>query len=358
MASNGLGLAVLPAFQCVAQACRIAVVPGRFGEQASGMGVAGFGDAAAAHGVAAGAFGRHQPQVAHQMPRVGKALDVTDFGDQANGADGVDAAQGAQSRHHGFKAPSAGTLGQRQVQAGQTFIGCLRGQDVLGERQLIASVLEGLVGQPACVGLVPGRFAGIDPAVAQQESLQVLARFQAHLQSVLASTPQIAQRFVLDVRYPDRLQLPGAQQLGQACAVAPIGLDAVTGALRNQRRRHHLAAIPFPNQTPIQPVAGRARLISHQLRRRRPQLAQHLQQGRHIVPDRSPKLTRLPTRLAHRNRDRFLMNIQPDKDLDILIHGSSPDSLRLAYPTACGSAHLGAQPTLAETGLLPHGHSV
>jgi len=52
------------------------------------------------------------------------------------------------------------------------------------------------------------------------------------------------------------------------------------------------------------------------------------------------------------------MNIQPNKDLDILVHGSSPEGLWLAYPTACGSARLGAQPTLTETGpSLPHGHT-
>jgi hypothetical protein len=47
--------------------------------------------------------------------------------------------------------------------------------------------------------------------------------------------------------------------------------------------------------------------------------------------------------------DSFFLKIQPNKDLDTLIHVSSSDGLRLAQPTARGSAYFGAQPTLTET---------
>jgi len=102
------------------------------------------------------------------MPRMGEALDVADFGDQANGADGVDTAQRAQGRHDRCKAPFACGLHQGLIQAAQAVVGCLRCQDVFGKRQLIAGMFEGLFGQPARMGLVPGGLARIDPAVAQK----------------------------------------------------------------------------------------------------------------------------------------------------------------------------------------------
>jgi len=85
--------------------------------------------------------------------------------------------------------------------------------------------------------------AGIDPSVAQEEGLQVLACLQAHLQRVLPGASQVAQRLMFDVRYPDRSELPSTQEFGQACAVAPIRLDSVSRPLRNQRRGDHLAGI-------------------------------------------------------------------------------------------------------------------
>ena len=56
--------------------------------------------------------------------------------------------------------------------------------------------------------------------------------------------------------------------------------------------------------------------------------------------------------------DSFFLKIQPNKDLDILIHVSSSDGLRLAQATARGLACFGTQPTLTETNLLARGHSV
>ena len=162
MATDGFGLALLTVTEELAQSRRIAVLPRRFGEKAARMGIAGLGDATAAHGVAAGVLGGHQSEVAHQMPRMGKALDVADFRDQANGADGVDTAQRAQGRHDRCKAPSATGLYQCLIQAAQAFVGSLRRQDIFGERQLIASVFERLIGQPVRVGLVPGGLARIE----------------------------------------------------------------------------------------------------------------------------------------------------------------------------------------------------
>jgi hypothetical protein len=127
------GLEIELLSEVLAQACRIAVMPRGFGDKAARMGIAGFGNATAAHGVAAGALGGYQSEVAHQMPRMGKALDVANFCDQANGADGVDTAQRAQGGHDRFKAPSAGALYQGLIQAAEAFVGCLRRQDVFGE---------------------------------------------------------------------------------------------------------------------------------------------------------------------------------------------------------------------------------
>src|SRR5262245_20118690 len=93
---------------------------------------------------------------------------------------------------------------------------------------------------------------------------------------------ELAHRLVPLVGDPHRCELPGAQLPGQADRITPVRLHPITRLLRNKRRRNNNARISKAGDLPIQPIAGRPRLITkrqplvlggkppHQLRRRRP----------------------------------------------------------------------------------------
>src|SRR5439155_20971946 len=61
------------------------IVPGRFDEDAPGVGVAGLGQCTAALRLPRGILARDQPQVGHEFPRPTEALKVDDLGEQDHG---------------------------------------------------------------------------------------------------------------------------------------------------------------------------------------------------------------------------------------------------------------------------------
>src|SRR5215213_9515583 len=94
---------------------------------------------------------------------------------------------------------------------------------------------DGQLAEPARVRPGPGAAAGEDPAVAEQEGLQLLARAPQLLHRRLAGAHQLAHGLVAGIRDPDRRELAGAVQLGQGQRVPPVGLDPLARALRDQR---------------------------------------------------------------------------------------------------------------------------
>ena len=58
-----------------------------------------------------------------------------------------------------------------------------------------------------------------------------------------AQTDQVAHGFVIGVRHPDGRQLSGAMKTGEHGGVATICLHPIARLHRNQRRRHHVAAM-------------------------------------------------------------------------------------------------------------------
>lgn len=83
---------------------------------------------------------------------------------------------------------------------------------------------------------------------------------------------------------PDRREIASPQLLDQTERIAPVSLHSLAGLLRNERRRHHHAFVPKPLDLPVEPVAGRPRLVAerqtlvlgrklpHKLARRRPRV--------------------------------------------------------------------------------------
>lgn len=179
-------------------------------------------------------------------------------------------------------------------------------------------------GQPAPVHQGPGRSVVV-MALAQQEAGQLLARLAQSAHRRQARAHKITDRLMGLVGNPNRRQLASAVQPGKVDRIPPVGLDAVTGLARDQRRSDHGTSVPALGQLPLNAVAARAGLIT------KPQLAaaaaescsQRLQ-GNWGVRDLS-MLAHFPplARLGHRDRDRILVNIQADVG-DKLFQDPSP----------------------------------
>jgi hypothetical protein len=114
---------------------------------------------------AARMFGRHQPEIGHQLARVGKAREVAQFGDQGCGVDQRHAAHRLQRRHHRGQCPV------RQHRCN------LRRQPIarrLGDFDRLNVILEHEMmrpgGEPPAMQPGPGR-PPVMTAVAQQKPL-------------------------------------------------------------------------------------------------------------------------------------------------------------------------------------------
>jgi hypothetical protein len=79
---------------------------------------------------------------------------------------------------------------------------------------------------------------------------------------VLTRTHQIGHRLPLRRRNMNRLEQPAREQTRQRARVARIGLDPITRPLRHQPRRDDPAVDPTPNEMPVEPEPGRARLVA------------------------------------------------------------------------------------------------
>jgi hypothetical protein len=94
--------------------------------------------------------------------------------------------------------------------------------------------------------------------VAQQQRLQPVARLALHRYRIFARAHQIAQRLVGRLGHVDRRQLSRAGQARELDRVARVGLDALAGLLRRQRRRNHptlyVGLQPAMNAKPHGPV--------------------------------------------------------------------------------------------------------
>src|SRR5260221_8320026 len=140
----------------------------------------------------------------------------------------------------------------------------------------------------------------------------------------------------MPVRHPDRSQLIGTQQLGEAERIAPVGLHLVAWPLWNERGRHHHAFEAEVLDLPVQSVAGRPSLITE----RQPlvlggQLAHQFRRCGWWVLN-LPKEPNLATSAAVRNRNRIaqLRRIETHESLAIITHDSP--SLLEALPGLSG----------------------
>ena len=202
------------------------VSDGAFDQRAPGVGVAGLGDAAPSDGLATRSLARDQAEIGHKLARIGEAREVADFRDQHHGIDQRDPAHCLQGVDNWAQIP----FGE---QANYLFLDSLQapfcvhdGVDIILKGDLLSRMLEGKGRQPSPVSHAPCRPTAVLAAVTQKKSLKVLTRARHDVPDDAAQPDQIAHRFVVGVRNPNRRQLSGSMKTGKHGGVATICLYA------------------------------------------------------------------------------------------------------------------------------------
>jgi hypothetical protein len=181
------------------------------------------------------------------------------------------------------------------------------------ERGLQRRIRETLPAQPPAVLGRPVLAGPPDPAVPQQHRQQSLLRpFQIGHQ-ITANPHQVSHRLLRRRGHPDRGQLPGPIQPGQAGGVPPVGLDPIPTALGNQRRSDHLTGHPQARQQPVQLITTRTRLITGP---QRTGIIKPTDQPPHrrLVVEDPVDVGNLLTRSQDPHHNRILRRIHPQMD--------------------------------------------
>ena len=200
-----------------------------------------------------GATGRRvEPEKRHQLARVLEPAEAADLGNDHRRHDQRHAAQNRLDDR--CQRPLRQQFGDRLLEPIARRLGALDPLQHLLVRQVLGRMREGQFAQPAPMHLRPVAVRRTR-AMAQQEAQQLLARLAQIPHRLRPQPPQVPHRLVCFVRHPER-QLPGAQRLRQHHRVAPVGLHLVADLAREQRRRHHVAAVPEAGQLTLHVAAG------------------------------------------------------------------------------------------------------
>src|SRR5665213_38251 len=120
---------------------------------------------------------------------------------------------------------------------------------------------------------------------------------------------------MIGVRHPDGRQLSGAKKSSEHGGVATICLHSIARLRRNQRRRHHVAAMAEVCKLAMNAITAWSGLITKRQRlARTPKTVAQLADCASIICNLAQVLKRpCAPALRHRDRDPFLVNIQANK---------------------------------------------
>jgi hypothetical protein len=240
----------------------VPIVPGRFDEDPSHVGVPGLGDPALAVGVARGVLTRHQPHVGHELAGRAEPPEVHELGEENHRAERVDAAEAPQPAD---RLAVRGALGEGldlPVELGQAHLGLLDGEQRGVEGALQLGQVEPLRPEPRPVGLPPMGAGAIDPTMPEEELDEPMAPAHDILADVVPAAQEVPDRFLGLVRHMDRGELAGAIEPDQLGCVAAIRLDPLPRASRRQGWGDHIARHADGRELPVQVVAGHAGLVA------------------------------------------------------------------------------------------------
>jgi hypothetical protein len=185
------------------------------------------------------------------------------------------------------------------------------------ERALGERVGQPLAREPGLMLLGPGLLAfAVDVAVAQQLLGDPVARRGARPAQVLAGPDMVTQPLLLGRGRLNEGELAGAVEAHQLLGVAAVGLDAIAGPDRHQRRRDHIAGNPHAREQPKQVVTARPRLVRDGQTVR---AAEPVEQTPHrplgVLNPRH--LRRAARRRQHAGHERVLVHIEHDPPIHI-----------------------------------------
>src|SRR5215217_2540021 len=188
-----------------------------------------------------------------ELARVAKAREVADLGDQAERGQRRDAAERAQPLDLPRPALIVGDPLQLGVEGGELAIEAVEVDEHLLERELGEWIVQALARDPRLVLERPALDAvAVDPAVAQQLLADAVTGGGAGAAQIVAAAQQVTQSFGLGRGRADVAQQGAAVQRDELLGVAAVGLDAVAGADRDQRRGDDVARHTDRSQQPPQ----------------------------------------------------------------------------------------------------------
>jgi hypothetical protein len=123
------------------------------------------------------AFARRQPQIGHELARIGEALEVADLGDESDGRDHCDPTQGLNGGNDLGKRPEGQKFLHLLCQAITPRLRFVRRLHQLLEGDLSRWVLETLRREPKPMLARPMLAVGINASVSQKEAQQLLLSY-------------------------------------------------------------------------------------------------------------------------------------------------------------------------------------
>ena len=211
------------------------------------------------------------------------------------------------------------------------------------KRPLRRRLREPDAGQPAEMRLRPVGLRAVEAdLVAQQQLREPMPRAHQIAAQILPRADQVTQRFRLDARHRDAMQLPRRQQPHQPLGVTPIGLDPITRRPRNQPRRADQTIDTDRLQPAREHEPGRPGLIGRAHRTRQPRRERrHLLAASRQPPH--PQLARIA--IQHRGHHTAHVHIKGRPGLSLrhvgtpmIAVGAQANSRTLNPRTSCAGA--------------------
>jgi hypothetical protein len=207
-------------------------------------------------------FTWYQTEVGHQLARVIKPPQVTDFCDEADCDALGNAPQSLKRLHQWRQAPFWHQLTDLVIDLCPPRHCLIHSVQVILQRVLLGGVVKRLIRKPSTVHLSPA-FAGrgeVSP-ILKQVALNVLPISPNVKNRRLPRPNQVADRFVRFVGNPDRCQLTGAQQPGELRCVSVIILDPLARFARYSGWGGYFARFASLRQMPQYAIATRASFV-------------------------------------------------------------------------------------------------
>src|SRR5262245_3859188 len=300
-----------------------AIGPGALDENATGVSVAGLGDAAETATLAGGVHAGDESEEAGELTGVVEARDVAELGGDGDGDGALDAAHGLEGADDRGETPALHLVAQLGLETQEARHLLVDGLEHLLVDDLLGGCRADDAREIAAVGVVPVGAAGVGETETEEEGLQAVLGGLQDDDRVLAGPREVTHRFVLDRGNVDGLEIPAPQQPGQGDGVAAISLDAVARFAWNEGRRNDQAGDTPAAQMPVQDVAAGPGFVGDdEALRLVPEAAEQPVDVGHTSAD-APVIGDLgaPVVGSVGDRDGVLVDIETDEQRGGFLHG-------------------------------------